>query len=678
MPPTITTALAPPRAPAATTQPPPPQANGRVRPLRPLRKAGRWLALALAGLVLHATEPPSALGAAQCSYSPQLQWVVVTMDADGDWARLWRSPGGASDQIWIQHPGGETYCGATEAQTTAIHAYDTSSGGDTQLQAPARPFGSVEGSFEGEIPIRFSAGSGSSDSFVATGSDGPARVRAGLGTLAAVEVNLNADEPAQDADVEVSLFGIERVKLLGGIASDRLSTAGGTISAEGGPQFNGPVPVESELRGGRGNDELRLGGAGWVWPGTGDDQVHSSAVASPVRVVSYADVPAGVRVDLNAAGPQDTLGAGVDTLHGQFAQLHGSQHADSLIGAPTVQQVQGQGGNDLIVGGGALELRGNEGDDRLVGGADNEKLDGWTGDDLLLPGGGDDLLDGYQGSDIASYADAPDRVTVSLASADPQNTGAAGSDSLKEVENLIGSAFADQLTGNDGPNLLDGLGGDDLLSGLAGADSLMIRHRDRDRAACGADADTVSADPVGYDLIDQDCETIDYAAPLQACQDGLDNDGDGRRDHPDDRGCASPDDTDEADLSAPANTPPVARLTSPGGKRIRQSRFNALTAIVTDASPNGGAVSARFALNRRIREQGRLYCFQLTPTRFKRVKPKHRRCPIRWITARGSKPAVLQLKRRLPRGGGYTAYVRATDSAGATGAVSRQSFRIVR
>lgn len=58
--------------------------------------------------------------------------------------------------------------------------------------------------------------------------------------------------------------------------------------------------------------------------------------------------------------------------------------------------------------------------------------------------------------------------------------------------------------------------------------------------------------------------TTTAAAPPQ-CQDGGDNDGDGKADHPADPGCAAPADTDEAD--PPDTTPPVLTLQVAGTQR---------------------------------------------------------------------------------------------------------------
>ena len=45
-----------------------------------------------------------------------------------------------------------------------------------------------------------------------------------------------------------------------------------------------------------------------------------------------------------------------------------------------------------------------------------------------------------------------------------------GTDSLSSIENVNGSNFADQLSGDGGPNTLDGYGGNDQIDGGGGAD----------------------------------------------------------------------------------------------------------------------------------------------------------------------------------------------------------------
>jgi serralysin len=85
---------------------------------------------------------------------------------------------------------------------------------------------------------------------------------------------------------------------------------------------------------------------------------------------------------------------------------------------------------------------------------------------------GDDTLDGGAGSDMASYTGAASAVTISLNILVSQNTGGAGSDTLTDIEHVMGSNFADSLTGNAGNNALLGRARSDTLNGGLGNDTL--------------------------------------------------------------------------------------------------------------------------------------------------------------------------------------------------------------
>jgi serralysin len=88
----------------------------------------------------------------------------------------------------------------------------------------------------------------------------------------------------------------------------------------------------------------------------------------------------------------------------------------------------------------------------------------------LWGGAGGDALRGGAGIDAASYAGSDAGVTVSLATGAGSGGHAAG-DTLREIENLIGSGHADALIGNAGNNVLDGGLGSDRLTGGAGLDA---------------------------------------------------------------------------------------------------------------------------------------------------------------------------------------------------------------
>jgi len=137
-----------------------------------------------------------------------------------------------------------------------------------------------------------------------------------------------------------------------------------------------------------------------------------------------------VTVDLAISGAQNT-GEGNDTLIG-IENLTGSAFGDTL--------------------------KGTSGDNVLIGGA---------GDDALYGRGGFNRLDGGDGIDTVFYLDAANGVQVNL------NPGSAfNPDILIGIENVVGSAFADTLTGDVGANVLNGGAGNDVLSGGLGRDML--------------------------------------------------------------------------------------------------------------------------------------------------------------------------------------------------------------
>ncbi len=109
----------------------------------------------------------------------------------------------------------------------------------------------------------------------------------------------------------------------------------------------------------------------------------------------------------------------------------------------------------------------------IQGNAGANTLTGTNLDDVLIGGAGNDMLNGGNGNDTASYADQTSAVTVNLSVTKAQNTGAAGSDTLKSIENLIGGSGNDVLTGSLGANRIEGGAGNDTIDGGAGADRLL-------------------------------------------------------------------------------------------------------------------------------------------------------------------------------------------------------------
>jgi trimeric autotransporter adhesin len=95
-------------------------------------------------------------------------------------------------------------------------------------------------------------------------------------------------------------------------------------------------------------------------------------------------------------------------------------------------------------------------------------LMGTANNDTLNASTGMDYIHGGAGVDSASYSTATAGVTVGL------GVSTAGADYLVNIENIIGSAFNDTLTGDTGNNVLDGGAGNDTLVGGTGNDTYVV------------------------------------------------------------------------------------------------------------------------------------------------------------------------------------------------------------
>lgn len=105
----------------------------------------------------------------------------------------------------------------------------------------------------------------------------------------------------------------------------------------------------------------------------------------------------------------------------------------------------------------------------IAGSAFGDSLIGDAGNNTLTGNAGDDLLDGGDGVDAASYRDAPAGVSVDLTIG--RSSGGAGNDQLARIEQVIGSAFDDVLSGDANDNTLTGGAGADTLDGKGGFDT---------------------------------------------------------------------------------------------------------------------------------------------------------------------------------------------------------------
>ncbi len=152
----------------------------------------------------------------------------------------------------------------------------------------------------------------------------------------------------------------------------------------------------------------------------------------------------------------------------------GTSGSDSAAGGLGDDSLSGLAGNDSLDGGqGNDDLFGGDGDDILTGGTGDDNLLGGNDNDLLTGGDGNDTIDGGAGTDTVSYSGATAGVTVDLNTAGPQNTGGAGIDTITNVENITGSAHADNLTAANAGSTIDAGAGNDIVTGGNSADTLI-------------------------------------------------------------------------------------------------------------------------------------------------------------------------------------------------------------
>lgn len=296
-----------------------------------------------------------------------------------------------------------------------------------------------------------------------------------------------------------------------------------------------------------------------------------------VRAGTWAAPPASVTLKVIDAGAPLTAGAGCQQLDANsvwcpepiFTPLplvvYAGDGADRVVVDDRERRavtLYGETGNDTLHAGssiaGAPVLDGGPGDDDIStaeNGDGNPTLRGGTGNDVLTIGElGGGTAQGGDGDDRLVFDGEPFRTPVRLDGGGGNDTYAFGPgqflpgamvpgpgfDTLDQsaftspfvqplvfdlstctacVERVIGTPFADHITGDqrsqailggDGNDVLDGGGGPDVISAQGGDDTINSRDGTIDIVLCGDGADTVTADRI--DVVSRTCETVQRGA----------------------------------------------------------------------------------------------------------------------------------------------------------------------
>ena len=252
--------------------------------------------------------------------------------------------------------------------------------------------------------------------------------------------------------------------------------------------------------GGGGNDTL-TGGSGddLLNGGSGDDVLDGGAGND---TADYGGSAGGVTVSLAVTGPQDTVGAGTDTLIG-IENLIGTDQADVLTGNDADNNINGFAGDDILSGGG--------GNDTLSSISGNAQFDGGDGNDTIQSVFGfRNVIDFHAGDDqdqvyniesfdevrLFGYASAQsivqdgDDVIVTLSETDSITFHFSDVFAVQSALHFMGTAVDDVMTGTPGNDMLSGGDGNDTISGDDGND-LLSGDAGADMIDGGAGDDTI-------------------------------------------------------------------------------------------------------------------------------------------------------------------------------------------
>lgn len=196
--------------------------------------------------------------------------------------------------------------------------------------------------------------------------------------------------------------------------------------------------LDNSLDAGSGNDTVNAGGgddfvSDWFGSdvykgGAGEDELSYEDAAYDVWHPSK-----GVTVDLKTGIAKDAWG-GTDKIS-SFEILRGTQHKDAFYGSDLAKGSEG--------------FRGLEG---------NDLIDGRGGQDWV-----DYSLDERTGGVLGINADLGKGKIID---------GFGDTDTVKNIEAVDGTRFADRIIGNRSANLLYGSSGNDTISGAAGNDTI--------------------------------------------------------------------------------------------------------------------------------------------------------------------------------------------------------------
>lgn len=359
----------------------------------------------------------------------------------------------------------------------------------------------------------------------------------GSGLSAAVEMNVLGgagndslrgggadDQLAGGAGADFLDGGAGGDLLVGGAGSDLLVGGAGNDALDGGAGFDtadysaaaGPITITIGDGTAPANDD---GGGGVdvlvaiekLVGGIGDDHLNAlfSDSTFDANWLGYSNQGTGAVLPIGDQSYVLVGGAGSDTLKGDATHNGVFVQVDySYAAGPVYANLAGTGASgtlpdgvffstpantavdvadmttDTLVANSIDGIRGSAYDDILVGGSNSKNLTG-TLFESFVGGAGNDFIAGSPTAaaggifatdfDRADYANDPSRIIATLATGTVRD-GWGGVDTLRDINLIRGSAFADQIYGSDTSGTaqdfqaFEGMAGDDVIDGQGGLD----------------------------------------------------------------------------------------------------------------------------------------------------------------------------------------------------------------
>ena len=240
----------------------------------------------------------------------------------------------------------------------------------------------------------------------------------------------------------------------------------------GGAAGNDTLVDIENIVGTNGNDRLVGSSAANILSGgNGDDTILDAG--------GNDDVFGGAGDDVFIAGTGQNDydgGSGSDTV--DFSAFSGAINVNLATGSTSGGASGNAAGNDTLVN--IENIVGTRGNDTLTGnglantfsdGGGNDDIFGGAGDDVFIAGVGQNDYDGGSGSDTVDFSAFSGAINVNLATG-ATSGGAAGNDTIVDIENVVGTNGNDRLVGSSADNILSGGNGNDRLFGASGSDVL--------------------------------------------------------------------------------------------------------------------------------------------------------------------------------------------------------------